>query len=271
MKNKALLIIDPQNSFIDTPNNPGSLAVAGAYQDMLRLAKRISDNPHDYDAIFITLDTHSIHDIAHPDWWRDANGQPPNPFTLISASDVESGTWHAAKEEEQAWSLSYVQELEVANKYKLCVWPPHCIEGTAGWTVSAELQSALDAWETKTGKTVSYIKKGENPNTEHYSGFKAEVVIAGAPETAFNNELATQILFYNTVEVAGEALSHCVASSVDDLLERKKQVGANTKVVLLADCMSSVTGFEANGQTFLERAANAGAVITFTQKSSPRP
>lgn len=270
MKNKALLIIDPQNSFIDTPHNPGSLAINGAYQDMMRLSKRINEHLFDYDAIFVTLDSHNIHDIAHPDWWRDVNNQPPTPFTIISVSDVENGVWRATKAEEQKWSLTYVKKLESSNKYKLCVWPPHCIEGTDGWNINVELQSTLNAWETKTGKTVSYIKKGENPNTEHYSGFKAEVVIYGAPETEFNNQLAAEILSYNNVEVAGEALSHCVASSVDDLLEQKNRIKANTKVFLLTDCMSSVSGFEENGQAFLDRAVNSGAVI-INSKKSPKP
>ena len=265
MSLKALLIIDPQNSFIDTPHNPGSLAVPGAYQDMLRLAQRVKMAPKDYDDIFVTMDTHKLHDIAHPDWWCDPQGLPPPPFTLISVAEVENGTWRARKEEEQDWSLSYVKSLEAANKYKLCIWPPHCLDGTEGWQVNTELKNALNFWEEETGNLVIYVKKGENPHTEHYSGFKAEVIISDAPETAFNEALAKKLLSYKTVEVAGEALSHCVASSVDDLMEHKQQTTSITNIILLANCMTSVPGFEAQGAAFLNRAAEQGAILEHAQ------
>jgi nicotinamidase-related amidase len=60
-----------------------------------------------------------------------------------------------------------------------------------------------------------------------------------------------------TLLVAGEALSHCVAASVDDLLAHLPAERLQ-RTVLLTDCTSPVTGFEAMGQDFLQRARARG-------------
>jgi nicotinamidase-related amidase len=60
-----------------------------------------------------------------------------------------------------------------------------------------------------------------------------------------------------TLLVAGEALSHCVAASVDDLLAHLPAQKLQ-RSVLLTDCMSPVTGFEDMGQDFLQRARGRG-------------
>jgi nicotinamidase-related amidase len=57
--------------------------------------------------------------------------------------------------------------------------------------------------------------------------------------------------------VAGEALSHCVAASVDDLLAHLP-ADRLQRTVLLSDCMSPVPGFEAMGQAFVQRAQAKG-------------
>jgi nicotinamidase-related amidase len=60
-----------------------------------------------------------------------------------------------------------------------------------------------------------------------------------------------------TLLVAGEALSHCVAASVDDLMAHLPRQRLQ-HTVLLTDCMSPVSGFEAMGDAFLQRARARG-------------
>jgi nicotinamidase-related amidase len=97
-----------------------------------------------------------------------------------------------------------------------------------------------------------------NPMTEQYSAFRAEVPRADDPRTALNLSLMNRLAAgAGLLLVAGEALSHCVAASVQDMLaqlpaERLRQT------VLLTDCMSPVTGFEAAGQAFLAQVRAAG-------------
>jgi nicotinamidase-related amidase len=60
-----------------------------------------------------------------------------------------------------------------------------------------------------------------------------------------------------TLLVAGEALSHCVAASVQDLIGQWDAERLQ-RTVLLTDCMSPVPGFEAMGVQFLEAARACG-------------
>lgn len=54
MKN-VLLIVDPQNDFIT-----GTLAVAGAKTCIAKLSEYIENKGHEYDYIYITMDTHPV-------------------------------------------------------------------------------------------------------------------------------------------------------------------------------------------------------------------
>ena len=58
--------------------------------------------------------------------------------------------------------------------------------------------------------------------------------------------------------MAGEAASHCVAATLEHLFEAFSDQEIR-RVVLLEDCMSSVTGFEANGKACIEGAVARGA------------
>ena len=62
--------------------------------------------------------------------------------------------------------------------------------------------------------------------------------------------------------VAGEALSHCVAASGEDMLAQMDDARLRN-TVFLVDCMSPVSGFEAQAQQFLQR-LRAGGVRTMT-------
>lgn len=254
---KALFIIDPQKDFIDDPDFHGALEVPGSYEDMKRLAQHIiMETP---ECIKVTMDTHSRMHIANQIWWVNEKGENPPIFTLISVADVESGKWKASVSEKQEHSLNYVRELAVAGKYMLCIWPDHCIDGTEGHKVTEVIKEALDAWEIKTGNKVEYIFKGKNPDTEMYSGLKAEVVMSEDPETEINKELIEKLRKFDEVEVAGQAKSHCVEGTINDLIDNFGDDAS--KITVLENCMSNVPGFEANGDKLIARAKEAGCTI----------
>ena len=253
---KALLIIDPQNDFMDSPEFMGSLAVPGAYADMQRLSTYILSQ--DITDIFVTLDSHSVLDIAHASWWIDPQGNPPEPFTVISVEDISSGKWRAFNPTMQAYSEFYVNELAKAQKYELRICPFHCIEGTQGHEVEATLKNSLHAWEVQTGKKVQYIYKGRNPKTEHYSGLKAEVVLENENDTKLNTELIALLDKYDAIEVGGEALSHCTGITTHDLVDNIIQ---KEKVTLLRDCTSPVTGFEKVAENLVQSLVTKGVQI----------
>jgi nicotinamidase-related amidase len=86
--------------------------------------------------------------------------------------------------------------------------------------------------------------KGENPLTEHYSILAPEVREGpdGGPIASVNDALIERLLTFDAVIVAGQAKSHCVAWTIDDLLdgddERERALAPRT--YLLEDCTSPV-------------------------------
>ncbi|MBV8658255.1 MAG: isochorismatase family protein [Burkholderiales bacterium] len=255
MDNTQLLIIDPQNDFCDIPG--AALPVTGANADMRRTTQLLRRLGGKFDAVHVTLDSHNPMDIAHPGWWKNAAGESPAPFTLISVADVDGGVWQARDPKQQAASLAYVKALAERGRHQLIIWPEHCLIGSWGNGVHAELFAALGDWARAELKLVNYVSKGTNPLTEHYSAIQAEVPSADDDATQVNAALVGRLARADTILVAGEALSHCVASTVRDLAD---QLGADNvaKLVLLTDCTSPVTGFEAQGRNFIEEMVARG-------------
>jgi len=171
-KRIELLIIDPQNDFCDPK---GSLYVEGANKDMERLAKfidRVGEKLYD---IHVTLDSHRLVDVAHPIFWADSQGNPPEPFTIITFDDVQKGKWKSRNPGYQVRSTDYVRKLEENGRYPLCIWPPHCLIGSWGHNVYPVLFEALLKWEEKNFANIDFVTKGSNPFTEHYSAVQADV------------------------------------------------------------------------------------------------
>lgn len=259
---KTLLIIDPQNDFCEVSEEKrpfgitSSLSVPGSKKDMDNIIKFIKENK--LDEIVVTLDTHNIIDIAHPSWWLDKNGNHVLPFTLISSKDIEAGNFTTSDPNELDYSLQYVRKLEEQGKYQMIVWPEHCIQGSWGHNIYSDLQEELEKWMKTNNKNVIYFYKGQNVRTEHYSALKAEVVLDN--ETDLNDKLMTLLLESNELFICGEALSHCVASTVRDLLDNST-VDFHKKINLLKDCSSSVAGFESFGENFISEIKNKGVNI----------
>jgi nicotinamidase-related amidase len=198
--------------------------------------------------------------IATPIFWSDKQGNHPQPFTLISAQDVRDGVWKAAKLSSQSKALHYVETLEKNGKYVLVIWPPHCIIGTQGHNIYPLVREAMFEWE-KEWRVVDFVTKGSNPFTEHYSVFQADVTDPSDPSTQLNSRLVQSIEDADVIAIAGEALSHCVASSCTDMIDSFSSPESAKKVVLLEDCMSVVPGFEQQAQDFLDRMKSLGVKL----------
>jgi nicotinamidase/pyrazinamidase len=258
-----LLVIDPQNDFCDIPtaeqpvdpSNPTrklapALPVPGADADMKRLAAFIARAGNKLYDIHVTLDSHNPVDIAHPMWWTNDQGQAPAPFTVITSKDVSAGLWRSRNPMLQERTRRYVEQLEGARRYALVVWPEHCLIGHWGHNVHAAVAAELDAWARKKLDVVDFVTKGSNPFTEHYSAVQAEVPDPADPGTLLNGRLIKTLAEADIVAIAGEALSHCVANTVRDIANNFGEDNIK-KMVLLTDCASSVSGFEALGKDFV--------------------
>lgn len=263
-----LLLIDPQNDFCDLPDayrpeapDGGRLApalpVAGAHADLQRTAQMISQGAAGIAGISVTLDSHHRIDIAHPAFWQTGDGAAVAPFTPITAEQVRAGRYAPRRPAAMARTLAYLDALEAAGRYKLMVWPVHCEIGSWGHNVHADVRAAYNRWEETTLRSVHKVVKGCNPWTEHYSAVLAEVPDPQDPETQLNTAFIKHLGQADTIYIAGQAGSHCVKATVEDIA-RQFGPARRTKLVLLTDCMSPVAGFEAQQQAFIAAMAEQG-------------
>ncbi len=243
-----LLVIDPQNDFCDAAH--GSLAVPGAAADMDRLAGMVDRLRDRLADIHITLDSHRKVDISHPIWWQDAAGRAPAPFTVITEDDMVAGRWTTRRPGAWERSRAYLASLAARGRYPHVVWPEHCLIGDEGHNVWPALAAAVHGWEDRFAMA-DFVTKGSNPWTEHFSAVRAEVPDPADPTTQVNTALVATLQEADTVLLAGEALSHCLANTVRDIVDCFADPDMVRKLVLLTDATSPVAGFEDQGAAFL--------------------
>jgi nicotinamidase-related amidase len=210
----------------------------------------------------MTQDNHHVIDISHPEFWEDHKGNPPAPFTVINTESVDKGIWNPRFR--RARAIEYIHELEKQGEFPHVIWPEHCIIGSYGAAIVDEIIQPVKAWARK-GNFFDIVIKGTNPFTEHFGALMANVPIEDSPETQLNTDLVRKLKGFDTILLAGEAKSHCVATTVKQMLDIKGIAG---KLLILEDCMSDVTGFETIALPIYEKAKTEGArFISSTQWS----
>lgn len=247
----AFLIIDAQYDFC---HSKGALFVPGAEEDMQRLKRLILQNIPSIDHICLTLDTHPVNDISHPSFWMDAAGNSPKPFTQITSEEITSGKWTPRFHRTEA--EQYVQALEAQGEFPHFIWPEHCLAGSKGAALYADMLEAVHAWAVQTGKNYQALIKGTHPLTEHFGIFQAQIPIEAAPETHLNTSLMSTLHRFDHIYLAGEARSHCVATSLKQLLTYAPELAR--KMVIIEDCMSDVTGLGHLGEPIYAEARRKG-------------
>jgi nicotinamidase-related amidase len=284
-KQKVVLLgIDVQNTFCDPA---GELFVAGrsgmgAVDDSRRLAEFIYRNLHILTELEFTLDTHRTFAIFHRAFLKDSQGNYPAPFTVITNDDVKAGKWQVTPRLASALGVNlmaaqkhlehYTAELKKRGRYELTIWPFHGMLGGIGHALVSGVAEAAHFHAAARGAQSGFEIKGTNPYTENYSVLGPEVT------TTFNQKAIDQknarflkrLLDADRLIITGQAKSHCVAWTIDDLLEDilKQDPSLASKVYLLEDCSTSIAipdgkgGFIADygpdADKAFERFANAG-------------
>jgi nicotinamidase-related amidase len=289
-----LLLIDVQKDFCFPEGSlyVGGRSGRGAIDDSRRIAEFVYRNLGALTNVTTTLDTHFAFQIFFPSFWLDAAGAPLQPFREIVADDVRSGrvrpnpavaAWLCGGN--YAWLVDqcafYCEELERAGKYKLYLWPPHCLLGSDGHALVGLLHEAR-LFHAFVRSAQSWCEvKGGNPLTENYSVLRPEVLLRhdGQPLAQRNAQFVKTLLGSDAVIIAGQAASHCVKSSIDDLLHEivAQDPKLARKVYVLTDCMSSVTvpdgkgGFHADFTPQAEEAQRrfADAGMHLVQSTTP--
>ncbi|MFQ3536701.1 MAG: hypothetical protein SNJ58_12585 [Aggregatilineales bacterium] len=251
-----LWLIDMQNDFI-LPAPLGRLPVPNAVQDARRTIEWLYRNVHHITQIAASLDTHTPFQIFYPTWWKNAQGEPPAPYTVISAEAVAKGAWIPALEPE--WSVHYVETLERIGKKQLMIWPFHCMEGTNGRALLPALSEAILYHSGARASQPVYLTKGTIPQTEFYSVVEPEVKYPEHPEGGLNTRFLEMLAGFDLIYVAGEARSHCVLATMQSVLRyfaHRPEVIA--KLRFLDDCASSIQGFEQSTEDELGRMTAQG-------------
>jgi nicotinamidase-related amidase len=275
-----LLLIDVQNTFClpDFELFVGGQSGRGAIEDNIRLCEFIYRNLGEIDQIVATMDTHQMWQIFHPIFWIDAAGAHPTAaVTMITPDDVLAGKWrvnsqfeNGEPEQLQAYALHYVQQLTAGGKYPLTIWPYHAMLGGIGHALVPAVEEAIFFHGIARTSQARFPIKGDNALTENYSALAPEV-----SKNQFGESIASQdrqlieyLLASDKLIIAGQAQSHCVAWTVNDLLTEINAIDPKLaqKVYLLVDCTSpvvipGVVDYTAQADAAYQRFAAAGMNI----------
>jgi nicotinamidase-related amidase len=283
----ALILIDVQITFC-TPGFElfvGGRSGRGAVEDNVRLCEFLYRNMKQITRIFPTMDTHTQFQVFHPLFWVNDAGEHPAPYTIITHSDVEGGVWKVNPR--ATYSLGgnylalqkhveyYTEQLERSGKYALIVWPPHAMLGGIGHALVPSVHEAVEFFNAARASQTGFEIKGGHPLTENYSVLSPEVTTTtgGAPlpnaskNYKFIEKLIDSVSGFDVIGITGQALSHCVAWTIDDLLKDilQKDPEAAKKVHIIRDCSSPVVtpgyDFTDDAEAALKRFEDAGMRI----------
>jgi nicotinamidase-related amidase len=190
--------------------------------------------------------------VFHAIWLVDEEGRHPPPYTLVSAEDVASGRWRVNGAVADALGLDagyarrhladYTRRLAEGGKYDLTVWPYHAMLGGIGHALVSAVEEAIFFHGVARHSRPEFHVKGDNPLTEHYSVLGPEVTEGpdgdrlGEEEPGFIATLRS----FDAVVIAGQAKSHCVAWTIDDLLMHDELRQLAECSYLLEDCTSPI-------------------------------
>ena len=251
----CLLAVDVQNTFCipEFELFVAGRSGTGAVDDNHRLCEFIYRNLGAITQVFPSLDTHHAMQVFHAIWLVDDQGNHPAPYTLVSAEDVATGRWRMNTAVAEALGIDpdyakrhlahYTRQLDEGGKYDLTIWPYHAMLGGIGHALVSAVEEAVFFHGLARDSQPDLQVKGDNPLTEHYSMLGPEVTEGpdGDRLGGMNTELIDKLLTFDAVVVAGQAKSHCMAWTIDDLLEDER-AGERLaeRTYLLEDCTSPV-------------------------------
>jgi nicotinamidase-related amidase len=251
----CLLAVDVQNTFCipDFELFVAGRSGTGAVDDNRRLCDFVYRNLAAITEVVPSLDTHRAMQIFHAVWLVDEDGNHPQPYTLVSAEDIESGRWRLNRAAPVSLGIDadyvarelayYTRKLAEGGKYDLTIWPYHAMLGGIGHALVSAVEEAFFFHGLARSSQPEFQVKGEHPLTEHYSMLGPEVTEGpdGEPLQGKNRALVERLLAFDAVIVAGQAKSHCVAWTIDDLLAGDHDVQRLAeRTYLLEDCSSPV-------------------------------
>jgi nicotinamidase-related amidase len=252
----CLLAVDVQNTFCipDFELFVAGRSGTGAVDDNRRLCEFIYRNLGEITRIFPSLDTHRAMQIFHAIWLVDEHGNHPDPYTNVSHQDVQSGRWKVNAAVAESLGIDaeyaarhldhYTRRLDEVEKYDLTIWPYHAMLGGISHALVSAVEEAVFFHCVARHSQPEFQVKGGKPLTEHYSMLGPEVTEGpdGDRIGEKNTALIEELFEFDAIVVAGQAKSHCLAWTIDDLLEGDDVPGRELaeRTYLLEDCTSPV-------------------------------
>ncbi len=252
----CLVAVDVQNTFC-IPGFElyvGGRSGKGAVDDNRRLSEFIYRNLAAITQIVPTMDTHQAMQIFHSIFLVNDRGEHPAPYTLVSVEDIQKGLWKfnpavavslgVSEHYGSRHLLYYAQKLKESGKYDLTIWPYHAMLGGIGHALVPAVEEAIFFHSLARYAQADFHIKGDRPLTEHYSVLGPEVLQGpdARPLGQKSDKFLQKLMQFDAVVIAGQAKSHCVAWTIDDLLSDILIQDAKLaeKVYLLEDCTSPV-------------------------------
>ena len=226
---RLLLIIDPQNDFVDSK---GSLYVPEAETAIGKIVEYIKTNGRNIDDIAITQDTHHKYHIAHPAYWSPR----PEPFTQIAVEDYKAGKYYpilyppTMDKPVDPFTIQYLESLPGP----LTIWPEHCLLGSWGYASPTPLVDAIQDWEinVKPQHFAKIYQKGYIANFEAFSLFTKSGELDWRPYASLD-----VFTGYDEIVVCGFAKDICVANTVKDMKDSGLYEGI---ITMFEDGMASI-------------------------------
>lgn len=256
MPDVVLAVIDAQLDFISP--DIGNLCVPGAVEDIDRLNRFIYGNIGTISHIVASLDTHYIFQPFHRRNWQAGSrptvhtigarkgqsyleGEMPDPFTIITLSDLDRDAWRPTRL--PARMREMLVKLESEGKKQLVIWPFHCILGSPGHAFDPTFLEAMFFHSAARSDQYDATVKGVSQSSEHYGILKAEVEFPDDDKTQLNIRVLDRWEKADRVYFAGQAKSHCVLETLNQVVSLFSGQGKDDvlkKLFVLEDCMSSV-------------------------------
>ena len=225
MEKTLLLIVDPQNDFVDPR---GSLFVQDSPKAIEYICKFIdTKNPTE---IIVSQDSHQYYNIGFPKFW---NIPGLKAFDKIRVEDIVSQKVKPVYIKPDNYRDFYRQFEDFSINDELTIWPYHCIEGSWGWCFPEALVESLGKWSLKNKKTYQIYRKGFIPELEAYSIFP-KIDMMGNVEI---ESPKIQEHTYSNIYISGFCKDICVAESVKYIWHYNKNID---NLVFLDNCMSTL-------------------------------
>lgn len=251
----GVLAIDAQNTFCHPHGElfVGGRSGTGAVDDSVRLVEFLYRELGVISEVNCTLDTHRAFAVFHPTFLVDDAGNHPSPFSLISNAEISQGAWKASPFMASALGINlmaaqkhldhYTSALEARGRYALTIWPFHGMLGDKGHCLVSGLVEAANFHAFARGAQPGFEVKGTHPLVENYSVLGPEVTeLFNGQGVPRNTAFIDKLLRNDVLIIAGQAKSHCVAWTIEDLLNEivQRDPALASKIYLLEDCTSPV-------------------------------